>query len=224
MSTDSMGVFTILEGMLDKGLPFVAAYLEKRFHRPILITDSIGRIHYPDIPGTPAQLDDIFVKLPTDLHEDEYMYQEQDQSLYYCIGQNRASAYVIVKDLPGNMVSQAVSLCNSEVKLAIKLYFTNLEKMRGEQAAFKKELAEYLFFKGNSNIRDILKLSERDLEIDKPYLVTITEADEPDSETDWQMLCSVTSQHLKRVNLEIIPIAWTNCMLAIFPASFKKDT
>lgn len=224
MSNESANIYHLLNGMLYGGLPFVASFLEKVTKRAVIITDSIGRIHYPDIPGTPVSLDELFIQLPPDLKEDEYHYADIDECLYCRIGQDRASAYIIIRNLPSGEVSQTASLCSSEIKLAIKYYFCDLEKMRETQVAFKKELAEYLLFKSNANIRDIIKLSQRDLDIDKPYLVTITEADETENEIDWDLISSHTSQHLKRINLEIIPIAWTNCLLSIFPASFKNDT
>ncbi len=224
MPIQQVSLYQLLERMLNEGLPFVASCMEKQLKRPIIIADAIGRIHYPDEPGTVTSLDDSFLQIPSGLKEDEYSYDETNQILYYYIGQQRAGAYIVLKNLLPSMLPQALSVCNSEIKLAIKYYFSNLDKMRESQTAFKKELAEYLLFKSNANIRDIIKLSHKELDLNKPYLVTITEADQAGSEIDWEFICSHTSQHLKRISLEIIPIPWTNCMLAIFPASFKKDT
>lgn len=223
MSGTSISVYRLLEGMLNEGLPYVASYLEKKLDRPVIITDSIGRVHYPDEPGTPSQLEDVFLKIPEDLKEEKYLYQESNKCLFYHVGRNRASAYVIVKNLPKTMVSKAVSVIN-ETKLAVKYYFSNQEKIAEDQSKFRKEIVEYLFFKCNNNIRDIIKLYQNDLVSDKPYLVTRVEADETDSVIDWELLCSCTRQHFKRMNLEILPVPWSNCMLGIIPASFKRNT
>lgn len=184
MSIQQLNAYQLLEGMLKEGLPFVALFMEKQLKRSVIITDSIGRIHYPDEPGTVTSLDDTFLQIPLGFNEDDYFYDTTNQILYFHIEQQRASAYIVIKKILPDMLPQVLSVCNSEVKLTIKYYFNNLEKMRESQIAYKKDLAEYLIFKSNSNLRDIIKLSQKDLDINKPYLVTVDEADEADSEID----------------------------------------
>lgn len=224
MSKASTNFNRLLNGMLEEGLSFLASYLGRTIKAPIVFADVIGRIHYPDEPGTPSDLDILFTELPADLNKQEYYYDDVNHCLYIRIGENRGTAYILVTNLTKSMVEATLAAVDEEARLAVKHYFYNLEKLRQGQADFKQELVEYLFFKGNANIRDLIKMSPDELQIDKPYLVSIMEADQENSNVDWQILSSYTTQHLKRIGLEIIPLSWEGGLLAIFPASYKKDT
>lgn len=228
MSKARSNINRLLNGMLEEGLSYVAEYLGKNIKYPIIFADVIGRIHYPDEPGTPSQLDILFIELPKGLKNQDdhldYYYDRENQILYVRVGQNRGSAYIIITDLPPDRVSQTRQAIDSDAQLAVKHYFYNLEKLRESQSQFKQELVDYLFYKGNTNIRDLIKASHDELQMDKPYLVSIMEADQENSGVDWQILSSYTTQHLKRIGLEIIPVSWTDGLLAIFPASYKPDT
>ena len=222
--TASANAYRLLNGLLEKGLPFIAAHLGKKIKHPIVITDVIGRTHYPDEPGSLLQLDDLFVDLPHKMKDEEYYYDAATKSLYLRVGENRATAYIIIRDLDEPMVSQVLTAIDEEAKLAVKYYFFNLEKMRESQSKFKQELVEYLFFKSQINIRDYLKPIYHELQFDKPYLVALMEADEENSSVDWEIMSSYTLNHFKRIGLEIIPVSWNNSMIGIFPTSYKKDT
>ncbi|MGB4429968.1 MAG: hypothetical protein WBI48_10090, partial [Thermacetogeniaceae bacterium] len=80
--TASANAYRLLNGLLEKGLPFIAAHLGKKIKHPIVITDVIGRTHYPDEPGSLLQLDDLFVDLPHKMKEEEYYYDATTKSLY----------------------------------------------------------------------------------------------------------------------------------------------
>ena len=229
MSKAPSNINRLLNGMLEEGLSYVAAYLGKSIKYPIIFADVIGRIHYPDEPGTPSQLDLLFTELPKELanqdcHCQDHYYDEENRILYVRVGQNRGTAYIIVTDLPPEMVDETRQAIDCDAQLAVKHYFYNLEKLRESQSRFKQELVDYLFYKGNTNIRDLIKASHDELQVDKPYLVSIMEADQENSDVDWQILSSYTTQHLKRIGLEIIPVSWPDGLLAIFPASYRPDT
>lgn len=222
--TASANAYRLLNGLLEKGLPFIAAHLGKKIKYPIVITDVIGRTHYPDEPGSLLQLDDLFVELPHIMKDEQYYYDAATRSLYLRIGENRGTAYIIITDLDESMVSQVLTAIDEDAKLAVKYYFFNLEKMRESQSKFKQELVEYLFFKSQINIRDYLKPIHHELQFDKPYMVALMEADEADSSVDWEIMSSYTMHHFKRIGLEIIPVPWNNSMIGIFPTSYKQDT
>jgi len=222
--TASANAYRLLNGLLEKGLPFIAAHLGKKIKYPIVITDVIGRTHYPDEPGSMMQLDDLFVDLPHKMKDEEYYYDAATRSLYLRIGENRGTAYIIITGLAESMVSQVLTAIDEDAKLAVKYYFFNLEKMRESQSKFKQELVEYLFFKSQINIRDYLKPIHHELQFDKPYMIALMEADEENSSVDWEMMSSYTMNHFKRIGLEIIPVSWNNSMIGIFPTSYKKDT
>lgn len=218
------GVYYLLNGMLEEGLSFIAAHLGKTIKYPVVFTDAIGRIHYPDEPGSPLRLDDLFIELPRGMKDQEYYYDADKRNLYLRIGETRGTAYIVIENLPRSMVAQTIADIDDKSKLAVKYYFYNLEKLRQSQTRFKQELVEYLFFKSQFNIRDYLKLIQQELQLDKPYMAAIMKADQANSKVDWELLSSYTAHHLKRIGLEIIPLFWNDSMIAIFPVSYKKDT
>ncbi|NLH28551.1 MAG: hypothetical protein GX480_09215, partial [Syntrophomonadaceae bacterium] len=206
--TASANAYRLLHGLLEKGLSFIADHLRKKIKYPIVITDIVGRTHYPDEPGSMMQLDDLFVDLPHKMKDEEYYYDAATKSLYLRIGENRGAAYIIITGLAESMVPQVLTAIDEEAKLAVKYYFLNLEKMRENQSKFKQELVEYLFFKSQINIRDYLKPIHHELQFDKPYMIALMEADEENSSVDWEMMSSYTMNHFKRIGLEIIPVSW----------------
>lgn len=223
MSTVPAGPYQLLKGMLAKGLPFVASHLEARIKHPVIITDNVGQIHYPDMSGR-VSIDEQFVKLPPDLKENGYCYREENKTLYFQIGRNRIKACLVLENLPPNRVEQIILQLDDDVKLAIEYYFSNLQKIKEQNEKFEKDLAEYLFFKSNAPIRDIIKLSGVDLDAAKPYFVSIVEIDETDVEVDWQLITSYSREFLKRNKLPMIPLTWPNCLLGIASALYNNDT
>ncbi|HQE23713.1 MAG TPA: hypothetical protein PLM20_07430, partial [Syntrophomonadaceae bacterium] len=158
-------VYHLVDGVLDEGLAFVAKYVEERIKHPILITDHDGRLHYPEVTDHSANLDDMFVSLPSHLRGRDFYYQPDLSYLYYRIRYNDSSAYVIACHIPVEQISQALSVM-IDTKLAIKCYFSKLHK---DSDRFERELADYLFTNNNASIRDIVKLSENRLEMDRSY-------------------------------------------------------
>lgn len=228
-SVAQLSMYQLVDGMLDEGLTFVASYLERIIKLPIIITDSIGQIHYPDIPDIPVQCNDIFINFPPNITNDDYYYQKVNRCLYYYIKCNGSGAYIIVKNVYARMLSQTVSVL-SETKLAIKCYFSsyfsNQKKMNEHQKKFEWEMAKYLSRQNNADIRDIIKLSDVDLDLHKPYFVEIIELDETNrtNRTDWHLMCSFFKEYMKSTKLDVISIAWPYCLIVIVPARFKKDS
>lgn len=223
MSTTTLSMYQLLESIMDRGLPFVASYLEKKVKKPVVITDNIGYVHYPETKGESHTLDEMFIDVPTEIKDDEHLYLEEEGKLYYAVGNNEARAYIILENLPAAKLEDILTLIH-EAKLAIKNYFTNLVKIRNSTEKFEKKFAEDLFFKSHSNIRDIIKLSEKDLDIDKPYFIKIAQVDKNDQNFDLRLIRSYSIEYCKKVNLDIIPVAWGDSILFIIPALFKEDT
>lgn len=220
MSLVLRDAYQLVDGVLDEGLPFVGSYLEKMVKRPIVITDNKGQIHYPDMTDNLAQIDDMFIQLPPHIPENKHFYQEVDRCLYYRVGFSGSSAYIVVKDLPAGMIPQTVYIL-TEAKLAMKCYFSKINKGKNK---FERELAEYLSLKSGANIRDIIKLSEKYLDINRPYFVSLLELEGASPEIDWQLVRSYSYEYLKREKVDVIPICLPECLVLIVPARFKNNS
>ncbi|KUG03736.1 regulator of polyketide synthase expression [hydrocarbon metagenome] len=210
-------VYQLVDGVLDEGLGFAASYLEKMINRSIIITDCNGHIHYPELTGNPEEITDLFINLPTHVNQKEPYYHEWEKSLYYPVPYNGASAFIIVRNLPLKMLALTIPILD-EVKLAVKCYFSKITTCKN---TFEKELGEYLLYKNNADIKDIVKLSGEKLDLDHPYLVCIVEA-ETMGPVDWQLVTSYTREYLKRVTIDVISIASTDHLLLVIPGTFNK--
>lgn len=219
MPTASMDVYHLLEGILDRGLPFAASYLEKGIKYPITITDSLGKVHYPEIEGDIEQINEVFVEFPENIGEGAHEYY--NGSLYYHIGRGSASAYIIIKDLPQEKVAETIEFIKQKAGLAIKYYFANNDKLRKKADNFEKSLAEYLFFTSHANIKEIVKLSGKSLDIDKPYYVKLAQIDR---DADLDSIRSFTNEILVRKGLESLTVKWEEGLVFIIPVHFKPNT
>jgi len=212
-------VYHLVDGVLDEGLAFVAKYVEERIKHPILVTDHAGRLHYPEAAGQSAAIDDMFVSIPAHLYGRDYYYHPDLSYLYYRIRYNDTSAYIIACDIPVEQISQTLSIM-IDAKLAIKCYFSKLHK---DSDRFERELADYLFANNNATIRDIAKLSENRLEMDRAYFVTLVEAEALSDQNDLQMVRSYFYEYLNQHKFKAVPISWDNFIAMIIPACVERE-
>lgn len=221
MSQVLKDAYQLVDGVLEQGLPFVGSYLEKRIRRPILITDDKGQIHYPDAADDLYELDDMFIQLPTNIPNNKYFYQEVDKSLYYRVGLGGSSAYVVARSLPAEMIGQAVCVL-MESKLAIKCYFAKINKRKNE---FEAQIAEYLSFKSNVSMTDIIQLSEKPLDINRPYVLLLLQLEEASQVVDRRIIRSYLHEYLKRQKgIEVISILLPEYLTFIMPAHLKNNS
>jgi hypothetical protein len=213
--------YELVDGLLDKGLPFVASYLEKLINRRVIITDNSGIIHYPKIVESANDIEDLSGH--SSLYKNNYYYREMDGSLYYPVEYNGTNAFIIIRKLAPHKVLQTISIL-TEAKLAIKCYFSNLNKVRKTRDKFEKELTEYLLLKTNVDIRHIIKQSEEHLDIEAPYFAVIMNIDKTESKIDWESISSFSREYLKKTNLEIFVLSRPNCLIFIVPAGFNKES
>ncbi|HEY3424733.1 MAG TPA: helix-turn-helix domain-containing protein [Negativicutes bacterium] len=201
----------------------MAAYLQKKLFRPIIIADNIGYIHFPDKAGRSVSCDDLFITTPLTLDEDEYHYDETNKVLCYQVGQNDTRAFVVAKNLPKDKISQTVSNI-TEARLAIKNYFINADKIRTNSENFERQFAENLLINSNLNIGNLLEMSELDLDINQPYFVQLAYVGNAAQNFDLRLLRSYSLELVRKKNVQIIPITWGDCLMAIIPAMYKQDT
>lgn len=212
-------VYHLVDGVLDEGLGFVAQYVENMLKHPVMIADHDGRIHYPEEVSYSDEVDDVFISIPSNLAGRDFYYHQNNKFLYYRVRYNSSSAFIIAQDVPVEQISQALSTL-IDTKLAIKCYFCKVHK---DSDRFEQELAEYLFTNNNANIRDIAKLSENRLEMDRSYFVTLVETEKASNDTDMQMIRSYLYEYLKKSKFEAVPISWKNYITMIIPVCADKD-
>lgn len=210
--------YMLIDGVLDEGLTFAAFYLEKKIERPICIADDRGKIYYPDMFRTTRHIEDEFFHIPKPITEKDYDYQKKNKTLYYRIKYNDSHVFVIVQNIPENLLYKTLSVLK-EAKLAIKCYFAKINK---NKEAFEKKLVEYLFLKSNTSIEDIISLSEREQNLDKPYLVLLME-EKTGQEIDWQLICSYSYEYFRRRMLDVISIHWERYLLVLLPVCSEND-
>jgi sugar diacid utilization regulator len=213
-------VYHLIDGVLDEGLPYIAKYVEGNLKHSIVITDHDGHIHYPLEVSNSSEVDDVFVSIPALIAGRDYFYQRGNGYLYYRVRYNGSSAYIIAQGIPVEQISQALSVL-SQTRLAVKCYFA---KLRKESEHFERELAEYLFNNSNASIRDIARLSENRLEMDRSYFVTLVESEEESADINMQLVRSYLYECLKKDKFEAIPLTWSNTLAMVIPVCSNRDS
>jgi hypothetical protein len=197
MSVAYEDIYQLVDGMLDRGLPYVGSHLEKIIGRQIIITDDSGFIHYPYISLGIKHLDDSFIKLPT-LTKNDYLYSETEKSLYYCIPCSGSKAYIIVRDLPSSQAPLALTMLK-QAKLAVKCYFSQMNQTMKDMVVFEREMYEYLFGQSTAKVADILTLGNYRLAADCVYYVDVMAVRDVKSSEQWTTIVSYSREFLKRV-------------------------
>jgi len=223
MSMAARSAYQLVDGLLDEGLSFVASYLEKAIQRSIIIVDHNGLIHYPNLPVNSAGIDNVFMQLPASMNSTAYYYMEADKSLTYPIECSGSSAYIIVKNLAPKMLASTLAVL-FEAKLAIKCYFSNLNKVDKNGEVLAQKLGDFLFSPTHENIDAILKTSADNLNTQASYHVIIMEFEAEETAIDWQRVGSYCREYLKRSQPDAITLVRSNCLTAIIPAPNSNDT
>ena len=78
-----------------------------------------------------------------------------------------------------------------------------------------------MFFTSHANIKEIVKLSGKSLDIDKPYYVKLAQIDR---DADLDSIRSFTNEILVRKGLESLTVKWEEGLVFIIPVHFKPNT
>jgi len=218
MSLVLKDAFQLVDGVLEEGLSFVGEYLQKAIKGHVFITDNTGKIHYPVTSGN-LKIDDMFIQLPSHIQENKYYYHKADNSLYYHVGFGSLSAYIIVKNISAEMIHHAICVLNS-AELAIKCYFSKIDKVMNK---FEMELADYLSLKSDADIGDIIKLSDKNLDIYKPYFASIIEFEEKKSDIDWELVNSYSYEYMQKRKIDVISVCLQDSLTLIIPAYINNN-
>lgn len=207
----------LVDEVLDQGLPFVASYLEKKIHRPVLITDEKGLIHYPADLGSESVHEIIAGQGAVP----EYLYQESDGSLFYPVECSGTTAWVIVKRVPAKLAANVLALL-TEARLAIKCYFSNLKRNDQDQTRLENRLVSYLFSSNQKNIKNIIKLANWDY--NAPCYVVMLRAERENEVVNWKDVYKYSQDYFRKVRIEAIPLLGPDCFIIIWPARFMHET
>jgi len=211
----------LIEDILEKGLPFVASYLEKEINRPILITDNSGKIHYSGM----KYIENTSFQFPSNIKKGNYYFNKKKNCLYYPIECRGTNVYIIVKNLTKELVGHTIAVLSS-AKLAIKCYFLSLNSIHIEKdyGYGLKRLDGSYYFSNQINISEITAMLEKRLDNHKLYFVEIIESDTFDPNIDWQAVYSYALEYLKKTELDIISMAWPNRLVIFVSATCYTDS
>lgn len=219
MSVAYEDIYQLVDGTLDRGLPYVSSYLEKIIGRQIIVTDCSGFIHYPYSSLSIKHIGDSIVTLPS-LTKNDYLYSETENCLYYRILCSGSSAYIIVRNLPASQVPLALTTLK-QAKLAVKCYFSQINRTKKDTGTFEREMYEYLFGQSTANVADILTLGNYQLASDCGYYVEVMAVCDVKSSEQWTAIISYSREFLKRVAPEAFMISGPRLAVYIFPAGQK---
>lgn len=222
MSMTAGNAYQLVDGLLDKGLVFVAAYLEKTLKRSILIVDHRGLIHYPNLPANAARVD-IYIQIPSNIDKQEFYYRKTDRCLFYPIDCNGSSAYIIVKNLSAKMVGSTLTIL-TEAKLATKCYFANLSRTSQNRCILAQKIQEYLFSAHYKSIREVLDQSDFSWDAETPFYVCVMEADDHSTPADWEQIAASFREHLHASQPEAIIMLDQHCLTAVLPARHNDSS
>ncbi len=190
-------IYQLVDGTLDRGLPYVGSHLEKMAGRQIIIADYNGFIHYPHTSFGIKHVDDSFVTLP-DLGQNDCLYSETEKCLYYQIPCSDSSAYILVRDLSATQVPPILAMLRQS-KLAVKCYFSKVNQTKKDKVLFEQEMYEYLFGQSTAEVTDILALGNYPLAADCAYYVDVMAAPNVKNHEQWAAIMSYSREFLKRV-------------------------
>ncbi|TGE39336.1 hypothetical protein E4K67_07840 [Desulfosporosinus fructosivorans] len=220
MSVAYEDIYQLVDGTLDRGLPYVGSHLEKIIGRQIIVTDCSGFIHYPYISlSIKKHIDDSFVTLPS-LTKNDYLYSETEKCLYYRILCSDSSAYILVRDLPASQVPLTLTTLK-QAKLAVKCYFSQMDQTKKDTVIFEREMYEYLFGQSIANVADILTLGNYRLASDRVYYVDVMAVRDVKSSEQWTAIVSYSREFLKRVAPEAFMVSGPRLAVYILPAGPK---
>lgn len=217
MSISLEGSFDLLDGIYKEGLPFVASYLEKHIHSPIIITNDTGNIHYSTLPEiTNGKC--IPLKLSSNQN---YSYLQSERSLYYPIVHNRILGFIIVKGLHPNHVAETISIL-SDAQTPLTWYFLRITQVNESTKALDKSMSKYFFQKADTDFKNNFQESYRTIDLKIPYFVSVVKIDNTGLTDDIKkFLNPFTKQYFQTKQPEIIIMTCSDCYVLFIPANME---
>lgn len=197
-TTNIKSSYYLLEKMLDGGLPFLRSYLHTKIEYPVIITDALGQISYPDLLSSTNDKKGFFIDIPE--FTEDYYYEPYKSCLYYAIQHNTTIGYVIVENLPKERIDTSLIVIK-EGELALKYYFSLNSKKEEDP---KQSLSSNSFTPIDINIPEQLKLYEPTMDPNKYYFVSVLEVEEVSSDLNWNTLRLNIYSTMQKENTEYV--------------------
>lgn len=217
MSSSAKNTFRLVEGVLDKGLPYVANYLAGKLATSLFITDYNGIIHFP-VPDQKRISGEEYIDIPIGIKRKNYYYNELTKVLYYRVPYNRKNAYVIVNNCNAEAVFANIVILK-EAELAIKCYFSKINRRKD---VFGQSLKQYFFGTSIMDINDILKMSENEINPYEKYFALLIR--EESSIIDWQLIISDLLEYARSEYNNSLTVPSEDYLLILLPASYYNTS
>lgn len=218
MSTAFRGIYQQPYGKTDEDLLFIASFLEKNIHRPIIITNHIGFIHYPKLNALFTEHN--LITVPRRANESKYFYNEADGVLYYPVGYKVPIAFIIIKNLPSPKLEKVLEIL-AEAKLAILYYFASKQKTEQNMLQLKNQLIEHLFFADKRDIHDIIRLNSSSINQASQYFAVVFDTGSQIDAERKQKICAYSQEYLGIKKLESIQLSYSNYLIQIIAERFS---
>jgi hypothetical protein len=225
MSTAMSGIYQQPYAKTDEELLFITSFLEKNIHRPIIITNHNGFIHYPKLNTLFSEHN--LITIPRRAKESKYFYHEADGVLYYPVVYKVPIAFIIIKNLPSPELAKALEIL-AEAKLAISYYFANNQKTEQNTLHLQNQIIEHLFFADKKDIQDIIRLYSNSINQESQYFAVVLDTGSHIDAERKQKICAYSQEYMKIKKLDSIQLSYSNYLIQIIadrfsPADCPKD-
>lgn len=215
---------TLLERLVDSGLPAVVSYIAKMTKKTIMVVDNYGYMHYPEKSEVIIdEIVELFFDIPH-LEENQYYYKKSEATLLYPVGKGELKAVVIVRNVNEENISSIITTLN-EAKLALKMYINYENKLKNTIKSFETEILEDLFVKNSINIRYIVEKTGVELDLNRHYAVLLIKMDKNDEKINYHNLKADIFEYAAKNNLSFIPpIYWRGFFVSILSGVYDDIT
>lgn len=225
--------FMILQETINQGLGPIASYIEKSVKRKIYILDYLGHICHPFDPEyyntiskkpTGFPLNCNFMEIPQQqIRDGGYFFQEETQYFCYAQGTDNTRAYVIIENLPANLLPRALAAIE-DVQFALKYYFLALKKILEHTRVFERKIIDYFFKKGSLELTPFFKFCNTDLDQNRRYYVSLMHIIEIGGKISHEMINSYSQRYFNKIHRLMISIVGDNDIIFIIPEVNAEDS
>lgn len=215
-STDKLDFCDIvLKGGIDEFAKTVSGIIGEN----ITIIDNLLYICYPKSKlvdsFTVSTLQKSFYPLDIKLNENCYDYNERNR-FCFAVGDGEARSYIIIENLHIDKLEIAVSVCN-QASMALRYYFAFYSKSNQHDKTFEKNMVQYFFSFGSSNLAMVTKMHGMDIDPNRMFIVTISEIKDFGKKTNRETIRIFAKEFFKKKNKECIAIIDNDYLVLMLP-------
>lgn len=213
---------SVLEArQLDK----VFSFLQEATAKPVIITDYKGRICGTREAATVEVLDDNYLSLPEWKDNGRFFYNEDTQTLYYCVGYGEEDGFIIIKNVDSEHYATYLTSLD-QASLAVRTYLAQLSVRENLENRYTNNFITDILLR-NINIKDLMKHNYALIELDLQslYYVCILEPERNLNDRELQALRSYTKEWLTFTDLDIFCTVWEQkYVVFLCPTHYDKKT